>query len=80
ILATSGGIGMNNRLSGPADIAVQFGAYFLPLAVLEAYFRAQGPQRTSTQWSVAGLIFLMAGITALGVGGAIALMWGPYMV
>ena len=77
-LAT-GGLGMNNTLSGPADIVLQFGAYLVPLAVLEIYFRGQTSQHTSARHWVGGLVLLMTLVTMVGVGGAIAIMWGPYM-
>ncbi|MDE8653441.1 DUF2306 domain-containing protein [Novosphingobium album (ex Liu et al. 2023)] len=76
---TTGGLGMNDTLSGPADIALQFGAYLVPLAVLEAYFRGQDSRRAPIQYSVGGLIVVMTVITILGAGGAVAFMWAPYM-
>lgn len=75
----SGGIGMNHSLSGPADIAIQFGAYLIPLAVLELYFRAQDSHARSIRRVAAGLVFLAAAITFVGVSGAVAFMWGAYM-
>lgn len=80
VLMTGGGIGMNRSLSGPADIALQFGAYLAPVAVLEAYFRAQSGNSALVKRLVGGLIFLAAGLTAVGVAGAVAFMWGPYMI
>jgi hypothetical protein len=79
ILVTGGGIGMNDSLSGPADIILQFGAYLIPLAVLEAYIQASGSRRAATKRVVAGLVLSMTAFTALGVFGAIVFMWGPYM-
>lgn len=77
---TTGGLGMNDTLSGPADIVLQFSAYLVPLAVLELYFRGQTSNRSSTRYSVSGLVLLMTAVTLLGVGGAIAFMWAPYMI
>lgn len=79
VLLSSGGLGMNDSLSGPADIVIQFGAYLVPLAILEAYFRAQASHARHTKHTAAGLVFLSAAITMLGMCGAVAFMWWPYM-
>jgi len=76
---TTRGLGMNDTLSGPADIVLQFGAYLVPLAVLEVYFRAQTSRYASIRQRAAGLILSMTLVTIVGVGGAIAIMWWPYM-
>ena len=76
---TTGGFGMNDTLSGPADIVLQFGAYLVPLVVLEIYFRGQTSRHASAGHWVGGLVLLMTLVTIAGVGGAIAIMWGPYM-
>lgn len=80
VLATGGGWGMDRTLSGPADIALQFGSYLIPLAVLELYLRAQRSDSVRTRRLTAGLVIAMTAVTALGVGGAIAFMWGPFML
>lgn len=80
VLLTGGGLGMNRSLSGPADILLQFGAYLAPITVLEAYFRAQDSASPLTKRLVGGLIFVAAALTAVGVAGAVAFMWGPYMI
>ena len=65
----TGGWGMNDHLSGPADLALQFGCYLIPLALLEVYFRAR---------SYAGALILVATLfMTIGIGGAIAFMWAP---
>ncbi len=80
VLMSGGGLGMNNSFSGPADIALQFGAYLLPVAILEIYFRAQDSRSAAAKRWTAGLIFLATALTAVGVAGAVAFMWGPYML
>lgn len=76
----TGGMGMNRTLSGPADVVLQFGAYLIPLAVFEAYLRAgRSPAPSVKRLTAAGMI-LAAAVTALGVFGAVAFMWGPYMI
>lgn len=79
VLISGGGVGMNRTLSGPADIALQFGSYLIPLALLEAYFRAQGSDDVRVKRGVGGLILLATGFTAVGIVGAVAFMWGPFM-
>tara|TARA_R110002124_G_scaffold73280_2_gene196697 strand:+ start:1499 stop:2326 length:828 start_codon:yes stop_codon:yes gene_type:complete len=80
VMISGGGIGMNSTFSGPADLALQFGAYLLPVAILELYFRAQDSRSPARKRWTAGLIILATGLTAVGVAGAIAFMWGPYMI
>ena len=76
---TSGGLGMNDILSGPADIVLQFGAYLVPLAVLEIYELGRGSSDASLRHAASGVVLLMTIVTLVGVGGAIAFMWAPYM-
>ena len=76
----TGGLGMNQTLSGPADVVLQFGAYLIPLAVFEAYWRAGRSAKPAARRLTAAGMALAAAVTALGVFGAVAFMWGPYMV
>ena len=76
----SGGLGMNRSLSGPADIVLQFGAYLVPLAILEVYLRAQHSESASVKYRASALLLLSAALTLVGTAGAIAFMWGPYMI
>lgn len=71
ILITGGGLGMNKHFSGPADILLQFGCYLIPLALLEIYFQA----KTYAGW----LLALGTGFMMIGIGGACAFMWWPYI-
>lgn len=79
VLMTGGGLGMNNALSGPADVALQFGSYLIPLAVLEVYLRAQRSAAPWTKRLAAALVILATAVTAGGVAGAVLFMWGPFM-
>ena len=76
----TGGLGMNKTLSGPADIVLQFGAYLIPLALFEAYWRAGRSARRGLQRLTVVAMGLAAAVTALGVFGAVVFMWGPYML
>lgn len=79
VLITGGGLGMNDNLSGPADIALQFGAYLVPLAVLEMYFYGQNSRQAVTKRLVGGLVLSMTALMGVGVFGAVVFMWAPYM-
>lgn len=79
VLASGGGPGMNETMSGPADIIIQFGAYLVPLAVLEAYFVGQRNNLALTKYLIGGTVLLMTIVTALGIFGAVSFMWSPYI-
>lgn len=80
VIINAGRLGMNQTMSGPADIALQFGSYLVPLAMLEAYFHTQRHGDAIMKRLVAGAILLMTGVTAIGVFGTIAFMWLPYII
>ena len=79
VLLNQGPVGMNDTLSGPADVGLVFGCYLIPLAVLELYFLAGHLARSEIKLGTAFLITGAALYTALGSAGAIALMWWPYL-
>ena len=71
VLVSGGGLGMNEHMSGPADLTLEFGCYLIPLALLETYFRAP---------RYAGALILLASLfMTTGIGGAIAFMWWPHI-
>ena len=79
VVLNGGPVGMTDDMSGPADIVLTFGSYLIPLAILETWFaatRARSPV-------LKGIGSLMVGAatvyTAVGVFGAIAFMWAPYL-
>ncbi len=79
VLINQGPRGMNQTLSGPADIALVFGCYLIPLAMLELYFRAQQSAANSLKILVGSAVLLMTGVMAIGIFGTVAFMWGPYL-
>ncbi|WP_374571285.1 DUF2306 domain-containing protein [Phenylobacterium sp.] len=79
VVVNQGPVGMNDTLSGPADIVLTFGSYLIPLAVLELYFAARRSARGAGRAAVAALLVLASAFTAAGVFGTIAFMWGPYI-
>jgi len=73
------GAGMTTTLSSPVDITLQFSAFLLPLAVLETYLFAQRCRSATIRRAVACLVLVMTALMAVGILGAIAFMWGPFM-
>ncbi|WP_395621916.1 DUF2306 domain-containing protein [Sphingomonas daechungensis] len=76
---TTGGIGIEPRLSGPFDQIVAFANTLLPLAVLELYFRAERARSALPRYSVAFLLALSAVVILGGSAGAWLVMWSPYI-
>ncbi len=79
IVLNRGPVGMTSRMDGPFDIGWGFGAYLVPLAVLQAYLFAQRQPAAGPKYAVAALLLACAGLTAVGVAGAYMLMWKPYL-
>lgn len=77
VLAQGRPPGVSGNLDGPTDIAVSFGSYLLPLAVLELYFWAKRSESAAPKAAVSLLVIAAAGATALGVFGATMGMWLP---
>ena len=73
------GWGMTKDMSGPVDMVLEFGAYLIPLAGLELYFHAQDNQNPTAKIWIGGMVILLTVIMAIGIFGAVAIMWGPYM-
>jgi hypothetical protein len=68
--------GTTDEMNGPTDLFVGFGSYLIPLAVLELYFWAKR-SGAAAKLATAGVVTLAAGATAVGVAGAIMVMWLP---
>jgi len=79
IILNQGPAGMNETLSGPADIALSFGSYLAPLAVLEVYFAAGRARTAGPKLAAALLVLIMTALMAVGIFGTITLMWGDYI-
>lgn len=79
VLLNQGPVGMDGKLSGPADIALVFGCYLLPLGGLELYMWADRQGRALIKGLTAFAVCAATLFMALGIGGTIFLMWGPYM-
>lgn len=68
--------GMTDDLSGPMNVAVVYGSYLIPLAVLELYLWAKR-SGAAAKIATAGAVTLGAGATVIGVVGATTIMWLP---
>ena len=79
IVLNGGPVGMNSTLSGPADLAIQFGSYLIPLAGLEVYFLAQRSTSSAMKFAASSLVFGLTLLMAAGIAGAILFMWLPDM-
>lgn len=76
-MVNQGPRGNTGSIDGPADIAISFASYLLPMAIAELAFWAE--RRKSPISTLVGAIGLsiMAAITALGVYAASIMMWLP---
>lgn len=79
VVVNKGPVGMTDNMSGPADVVLTFGSYLIPLALLEIYFAASRTRNPAVKTAVALLLVAATAYTAIGVFGAIAFMWAPYM-
>jgi hypothetical protein len=76
-ILNQGPVGMGDNLDGPFDIFLGFAAYLVPLAVLEVYLRVRDHGGQMGKAVLAGLLLVLTALTAVGVFGAAAFMWGP---
>jgi hypothetical protein len=74
-LITQGGFGNSENLDGPADIAISFACYLLPMALAEAYFWAERQHTAAAKWGVAALIGLSSLLMAFGTVAATMIFW-----
>lgn len=68
--------GMTDEFNGPADRAIQFGSYLLPLAVFQIYLMARGSSARA-RWGAVAVMGFACLITFAGAGLAAAFMWLP---
>jgi len=74
----TGGIGIDpETFQGPFLTFMYFGQMFIPLALLEVYFRAQDSEKAAPKLAAALLVLLASGVTAMGVFAATMGMWLP---
>lgn len=75
---TTGGVGIDaETFTGPFITFLFFGQMFVPLLILEIYFRAQDSAAGSFKLGTAFLVFAATGATSIGVFAATMGMWLP---
>lgn len=79
VIINQGPRGMNTTLSGPADVALVFGSYLVPLLVLELTFLARRRGRLFAVRLATACLALGTLVTAIGIFGTVAMMWWPYL-
>ncbi len=72
-----GPFGNSRQIDGPADIAISFASYLLPMAVAELVFWAEKHRETWASFAAAITVSLMAMLTLVGVYAASTMMWIP---
>lgn len=75
ILLNQGPVGMNQTMSGPADLVLSFGSYLIPLAGVELYNAARRSSSSAIKWGVILLLSALTAFMVLGIAGTIFLMW-----
>jgi hypothetical protein len=78
IAVNQGPVGFDpHTFRGPALVALAFGQYLLPLAVLELYFLAQRRGSAAVQGVMAASLGMLTLVTAAGIAAAFMFMWLP---
>ncbi|MEO7168938.1 MAG: DUF2306 domain-containing protein [Sphingomonas sp.] len=77
ILLNQGPVGIGKDFDGPFVRFWAFGCYFVPLAVLELYLRAQDRGTPTGRYAMAGGLAVLTLGTGIGIVGAAMGMWLP---
>ena len=72
-----GGLGNTGLIDGPADIAISFASYLLPMAIAELAFWAERRKSSLAMLIGATGVTILALLTTLGVYAASTMMWIP---
>lgn len=76
-LVNQGPLGNSRTIDGPADIALSFASYLLPMAIAEIVFWAERQRSAKATIGAAVGVSFAALITLIGVVAATMMMWGP---
>ncbi|HYC02322.1 MAG TPA: DUF2306 domain-containing protein [Azospirillaceae bacterium] len=79
VIAAQGTLSMGKIFGGPIGIALGFGNYLVPLAVLELYFLARDRGGPKAKLAMAGTLVILTLVMAAGIALASAMMWLPNM-
>ncbi|TPH13967.1 DUF2306 domain-containing protein [Litorilituus lipolyticus] len=72
-----GANGNSRNIDGPADIALSFASYLLPMLIAEIIFWAKRSESNKVKWSAASFAAIGTIITTIGVFAAGTMMWFP---
>ena len=76
-MVNQGPLGNTRLIDGPADIAISFASYLLPMAIAELAFWSERRRSSLTTLIAAIGVTLLALLTTLGVYAATTMMWLP---
>ncbi len=76
-VVNQGANGNSANIDGPADIALSFASYLLPMAIAEIIFWAQRNRYSCIKWFAVTFAAIGAIITTVGVVAAGTMMWFP---
>lgn len=79
-ILNQGGNGNTRNIDGPADIAISFACYLLPMAIAELVFWAKRTPSAILKRVITGITASGALLTLIGVGAAGMMMWYPRVV
>lgn len=69
--------GVSDNLDGPADVALAYLSFVLPIAVLQIYFMSKDRDDAVGKYAMAGVLVVAAMVTGLGVFGMTLGAWAP---
>lgn len=69
--------GNTKHIDGPADIAISFLCYLLPMVIAELVFYAKRTKHVGVKWGVSCIALVGLLVTVVGVGSAGLMMWLP---
>lgn len=79
IMLNGAPVGIGDRMDGWFDLFWGFGCYLVPLAVAELYLWADARGGGTAKALTASLLVAATVLTAVGIAGAAAFMWFPYI-
>lgn len=76
-LVNQGSNGNSKNIDGPADIALSFASYLLPMLIAEVIFLARKSKSNNTKWAATSFAIIGVIITTIGIVAATVMMWVP---
>jgi hypothetical protein len=79
IFLNQGPVGIADNGTGLFDLFWAVGCFFLPLALLELYLRTKDRGSRLHKFVMSGVIVVVTGVMAIGIGGAYMAFWRPLL-